>query len=166
MQLLGGDRVDYPENHITVDNRLSWFLGRLNNKFADDAYYVHLKRNRRDVAKSRYNDWLVGMMAAYSQGILEHGQPTPGDELAVCFDYVDCITENIEHFLKDKTKKQTIWIEEAETDFQVFWDAIKAEGDLGAALNEFSLKHGETKIRRDVDATSFDIQFRKEYYGV
>ncbi|MES9978612.1 MAG: hypothetical protein ABW107_07665, partial [Candidatus Thiodiazotropha sp. 6PLUC5] len=31
--LTGDKRIDYPDNHIEADNRLSWILGRIDNKF-------------------------------------------------------------------------------------------------------------------------------------
>ncbi len=48
----GYNRLQYPAHHIEADNRLSWFLGRLENKYGDDAFYVHLKRNIKDTAAS------------------------------------------------------------------------------------------------------------------
>ena len=45
----------YPPNHIEIDNRLSWFLGRLDKIYGDDAFYVHLKRDDLKVAKSYQN---------------------------------------------------------------------------------------------------------------
>ena len=42
----------YNNNHIEIDNRLCWFLGRLDKYYGDNAVYVHLQRNRNKVAKS------------------------------------------------------------------------------------------------------------------
>ena len=39
-------RLGYSENHIEADNRLSWFLGRLDQKFGSEAFYVHLSRDK------------------------------------------------------------------------------------------------------------------------
>jgi len=50
--LFGEERLAYPSNHIEVDNRLSWLLGRLDRKYGDRAVYVHLKRNIHDTAAS------------------------------------------------------------------------------------------------------------------
>ncbi len=50
--ILGPNRLDYPENHIESDNRLSWLLGRLDKKYGDNAYYVHLLRNEKDLVYS------------------------------------------------------------------------------------------------------------------
>lgn len=32
---IGTDRIVYPQNHIESDNRLSWFLGRLEEHYKD-----------------------------------------------------------------------------------------------------------------------------------
>ena len=40
---LGAARLDYPDRHIEADNRLSFFLGKLNARWGDDAHYVHLR---------------------------------------------------------------------------------------------------------------------------
>ena len=50
---IGSDRFAYPPNHIEVDNRLAWMLGRLEQSFGKDAFYVHLKRKPEAVARSR-----------------------------------------------------------------------------------------------------------------
>lgn len=43
--MVGAARMAYPIGHIEVDNRLSWTLGRLDQAFGRDAFYVHLLRN-------------------------------------------------------------------------------------------------------------------------
>ena len=42
----------YNENHIEIDNRLCWFLGRLDQTYGDNAIYVHLKRDKNKIAES------------------------------------------------------------------------------------------------------------------
>jgi len=41
----------YQDNHIEVDNRLSWFLGTLAERYPD-SMFVHLSRNRDAVIES------------------------------------------------------------------------------------------------------------------
>ncbi|MCS3662077.1 hypothetical protein [Salinibacter ruber] len=55
-------RVNYPARHIEVDNRLSWFLGRLDEVYGDDLFYVHLRRNPRATAESFADRYEVGMI--------------------------------------------------------------------------------------------------------
>ncbi|MGI8536746.1 MAG: hypothetical protein ACR2K2_09665 [Mycobacteriales bacterium] len=41
----------YPDQHIEVDNRLAWFLPFRGRDYPD-AYYVHVTRDRDEVARS------------------------------------------------------------------------------------------------------------------
>jgi hypothetical protein len=50
--LLGAERLSYPSRHIEVDNRLAWLLGRLDETYGKDAFYVHLRRDRDATARS------------------------------------------------------------------------------------------------------------------
>ena len=52
--------IIFPDNHIEIDNRLSWFLGTLNENFGNDAIYVHLRRNKYEVAKVTLNAFITG----------------------------------------------------------------------------------------------------------
>ena len=63
--MLGKKHFNYPGNHIETDNRLCWFLGRLDEAYGNDAYYVHLKRNTKDVASSFAKRYSGGIMRAY-----------------------------------------------------------------------------------------------------
>ena len=138
--LLGDEHFKYPKKHIEADNRLSWFLGRLDKAFGDDAFYVHLKRNEIDTAnsfKKRYNN---GIIKAYRKKILM--KITSGsDPLDVALDYYNTVNSNIELFLKDKTKKMTFSLENAKMDFRSFWNSIGAEGSLKFALSEWDVYH-------------------------
>lgn len=57
IQEIGPAHFNYPDNHIESDNRLSWFMGELDEKFGDDAFYVHLIRNKQDTVKSFNKRW-------------------------------------------------------------------------------------------------------------
>lgn len=134
-QLLGPARLDYADQHIEIDNRLCWLLGRLDARFGDDAFYVHLWRDRQAVAESycRRRFGRGSIIRAYSQGILYRSQT----DLADCLDYCDTVNANIRHFLRDKTRALTVDLAQAEADFVRFWEAIGARGDLEAALQEW-----------------------------
>ena len=142
---LGDARLAYPANHIEADNRLSWYLGKLDKQYGDDAVYVHLKRNSSDTASS-YAKRLFpgGIIPAYRKGILQH-LPDDVPDLSVALDYCDTVNSNIEHFLKDKTCKMAFSLENAQQDFQRFWMLIAAEGDLDAALAEFNTTYNPSK---------------------
>ena len=134
--LVGGGRLDYPPRHIEADNRLSWFLGWLERAYGDGAFYVHLKRDELATARSFARRYGSGIIDAYRTGILLGGPPHP-DPLRVCLDYYETVNANIEAFLKDKTKKVGVSLENAKEDFQNFWELVGAEGDLPAALSEW-----------------------------
>ena len=138
---LGEARLDYPDNHIEVDDRLSWLLGRLEEAYGDEAFYVHLKRNDEDTAASRMRRWNKPLMRAYRAGILWDVDPDV-DRLEVARDsqphgelqyrFSSCVTSR---------SRMVIEIETATETFPTFWQRIGAEGDLDAALAEFGRRH-------------------------
>jgi hypothetical protein len=142
---LGPERFNFPNNHIEADNRLSWQLGQLDKNYGQDAFYVHLIRDKEATANSYLNRFLLpkSMIYAYANGIKKSPPEILNNQerLKVCHDYVDTVNTNINGFLKDKPNKMTIKLERIQTDFKVFWKAIKAEGDLEKALGEFNIKH-------------------------
>ena len=136
----GEQRLAYPDDHIEADNRLCWFLGQLDEKYADDAIYVHLRREREAVAASFSKRIDFGILKAYEQGILLHHQHRLS-AFDIALDYIDTVNANIAHFLKDKTNKIDVSIETASTDFADFWEMIGAEGDLDAAIKEWAINY-------------------------
>lgn len=136
----GGRRLAYPDNHIEADNRLSWMLGRLEKKYGNDAFYVHLSRDVGTTADSFAKRMGFGIMKAYRDGILL-GAGEDQSALDLALDYIETIESNIELFLKDKTHKMEFHLESAKTDFEIFWDRIGAEGDLNAALKEWNINY-------------------------
>ena len=135
--------IDYPSNHIEIDNRLSWFLGRLERQYGDNAKYVHLKRNSDKVANSMLNRYNKGIMQAYHKRILLF--KPQATKLEICKDYVHTVNSNIESFLKDKTHVMEINVENFSEDFKKFWNFIDAEGNLEKALEQLSKKHNVSK---------------------
>jgi len=144
--LLGPDRVEYPRRHIEIDNRLSWFLGRLERRWGKEAFYVHLTRDAEATARSFTERYSRGIMLAYRTAILPR-LPREADPLAVARDYCETVNRNIESFLADKPHAMRIDLETAERDFPAFWGRIGAEGDLAAAVAEFGVKHNATRSR-------------------
>jgi hypothetical protein len=137
---LGDKRFQYPDNHIEVDNRLSWFLGRLDKHYGDDAFYVHLKRDNEAVINSFSRRIDFGILKTYEQGILMHPQHrTQSSDIAR--DYVETVNSNIELFLKDKTRTINIQLESIEQDFTEFWNRINAQGNIEEALKEWRVNY-------------------------
>lgn len=139
-RLLGAERLNFPPRHIEADNRLSWFLGRLDRQFGDSTFYVHLKRDDRGVAESMVQRWGSGIQRAYATGIVM-GKSAQHSPLEVCLDFCDTVNSNIEHFLKDKRRKMDFSLKTAKADFTRFWGRIEAQGDLDAALAEWDVRH-------------------------
>ena len=138
---LGEARLAYPDRHIEVDNRLAWFLGRLEEAYGDNAVYVHLQRDVAAVAASYAKRHSKGIMRAYQgQGIVM-GLPTTTAALDVAMDYCNAVNSNIRAFLRDKSQVLEVHVENFEADFVAFWNAIGAEGDLAAARDELLQRH-------------------------
>jgi len=135
-------RLSYPINHIEADNRLSWFLGRLDEKHPG-AFYVHLTRNPRDTIKSFSKRENFGIIKAYKEGILLGGEDNQSSH-DIAADYIHTVESNINYFLKDKTDKMYFKLETAVDDFKVFWKTISAEGNLNAALAEWSINYNKS----------------------
>jgi len=144
VSMLGDPRVDFPPNHIEADNRLSWFLGRLDDAYGDNAVYVHLTRSVGDTAHSLEKRTGFGIMKAYREGImmLEDAEIS-SHQLAL--DYIYTVERNIALFLKDKTRTLAFRLEHARHDFRVFWGLIRAEGNLESALKEWDMAHNASE---------------------
>lgn len=145
--LVGDARLAYPDQHIEIDNRLAWFLGRLEQAFGDAAFYVHLRRDDEATAASHVRRWNKPAMQSYRKGILWDVDPET-DRLALARDLNLTMNSNIELFLRDKSRTMRVDIETATSSFPAFWEAIGAEGDLEAALAELTLRHHEGTAQR------------------
>jgi hypothetical protein len=141
--LSGDARLDYPDQHIEADNRLSWLLGRLDRHYGDRALYVHLQRDPEAVIRSFARRRDFGILRAYHEGILLGSDPAlPAVELAT--DYLETVQANIALFLRDKPHSLQVRLEHWQQDFPCFWQAIGASGDLDAALQEFCVQHNSS----------------------
>lgn len=165
----GEQRLEYPDGHIEVDNRLSWFLGALDTRFGNQAFYIHLRRNPEHVAKSFFMRWRpfrlrrvfgttkaafrdpytvpINVIQAFSNSLIMPNSltRTKRERLELCRFYVDTVNSNIRMFLKDKTQVATIDIESPSVPFTYFWDAIGAEGDFKAALKALSTSYNANR---------------------
>jgi len=140
---LGNNRFNYPNFHIEVDNRLSWLLGKLDKYFGNDAFYVHLKRDKFLTAKSFEKRAGKGIMKAYEgDGILMGSNEK--DKFKIALDYVETVNLNISLFLNNKSNKMDINIENPFEDFILFCNKINAVGDLDKSLKEFQTNHNKS----------------------
>jgi hypothetical protein len=140
-------RVDYPDDHIEVDNHLAWFLGRLDERYGDDAFYVHLKRDLEETAQSRKHREArkidPGLMWAYGQRLIWENDEA--ELIEVCRHYCRTVNANIRLFLRDKSKTMTVRLESAREDFRKFWDRTEATGNLESAVQEWDQRHNRSE---------------------
>lgn len=142
---IGASRLDYPDNHVEVDNRLVWFLGGLDRAFPG-ARYVHLTRDSEEVARSYNRRWhqYQTIVRAWKDGVLMGGRGRP---LPICRDYVANTNENIALFVRDRPSI-TVELERIDSHFPAFWQWIGAEGDLAAAMSEWPKRHNSSAEKR------------------
>lgn len=149
-RMVGDERLMYPENHIEVDNRLSFHLGGLDKKYGNDALYVHLLRDPNKVAKSYNQRWhgFHSIMTGFTQSIkyLKVKNLTEVQKYDLCAEYIKVTNDNIDLFLKDKNKSIKINVENIAEDFKIFWNFINGEGDIEGALKEFKVKYNSTDL--------------------
>jgi hypothetical protein len=142
VNLVGAQRLAYPDRHIEADNRLSWLLGRLDTLYGDNAFYVYLGRELEDAVSSFSKRIDFGIMKAYREGILMDAN-APAEVIAR--DYLDTVHGNIRFFLRDKTNQMQFCLENAKTDFKNFWRCIGAEGELAAAIAEWDTAYNASE---------------------
>lgn len=140
----GDARFAYPANHVEADNRLSWFLGDLHNRFGMAPLYVHLRRDPEAVAASFERRWGRGIIGAFD-GRIVMGTRGEEERRAMCRFYVDVVTANIDAFLRDKPHTMTVWVEEHRRWFPSLWGRLKGQGDLEAAMDEFGVRHNASQ---------------------
>ncbi len=141
--LIGKERLAYPSNHIEIDNRLVWFLGRREEKYGDDAFYVHLMREKEGTAVSHNKRWEneKSIIRAYGKGILMSDHCN----VEICRDFYETVNANIAAFLRGKRLKMVFRMENAVADFSKFWAVIGAEGDLESAIREWAVKYNSSQ---------------------
>lgn len=143
--MIGEERLNYPDNHIEIDNRLAWFLEELDAKYkTDNVEYFHLRRNLEDVIASYAKRMDRGIMKAYKEGVLLGS--TDNTEEEVARDYVQLIRRRISRFQERPEHGWILDLENIKKEFSSFWGYIEAEGDLGAALIEWDTKHNATEL--------------------
>lgn len=140
-------RLDYPDRHIEVDHRLSFFLGTLAERFDPaETVWVHLTRDPEETAASWVRRFGVegGMMQAWGAGVIANKAVPRGRRLDLAESYVATVTDNITGFLRDKPLVVRAEIEDPHDPFDRLWDMIGAVGDRQAAHAELAVRHNPT----------------------
>jgi hypothetical protein len=145
-RLVGDERLNYPPDHIEVDNRLSWFLGPLAARFPDETtLYVHLVRDHDAVVDSFARRWdspfRASIIRAFGHGIVMRTSDWPEDEIrGVCSTYVSTVNDNIREFLRHRDAVEVDIANGIEMLPRIA-DRIGAAGDIEAALAELAVHH-------------------------
>ena len=143
---LGAGRFAYPSNHIEVDNRLSWMMGPLIEKFGRDpheVHYVHLKREKTATSAS-FAKRKHGLMAAWTNGVVMYGKEYSQSAYSLAaLDMVDCINANITRCLIG-VPHTVVQLEEIFEQWPNFWETIRAEGSLKASLAEWNVRYNSS----------------------
>ncbi len=77
--------------------------------------------------------------------------PKEPDSIEWIMEFIDTVTKNIEHFISDKSQVMRIRMEDANEQFPKFLEWIGAEGDLDAAVDEWTVRHNLGKKNRLID---------------
>lgn len=149
---VGKARLTYPDQQIEVDNRLAWMLGELDERFGPRAFYVYLRRDREETARSFERRW--GNRRSIIRGFAECILSTTEFDLEVCRSYVDCVDANIRMFLKDKPQHLEINLADAAGGYREFWRRIGARGDLDAALRTLSTAYNASQAQSSTNGNS------------
>lgn len=148
-RFVGEERFAYPNDHIEVDNRLSWMLGSLADRFdGTDVFYVHLRRDASEVVRSFARRWDDGNRAsiirAFAHGIIQRRPDWPTDDIErVCRFYVEVVTANVSAFLATRPSME-MWLPYLRADFPDFMERIGAIGRLEAIRSTLSEVHNRT----------------------
>jgi hypothetical protein len=158
-------RLDYPDDHIEADNRLSWFVGTLVKRYPD-ALFVSLTRDPEAVVGSyrhRFRDtWAplgrlrsdlvravrhrhrLSIVDGFAHSIVYRDAPLHGAEVdEVLRLFVETVNDNVDLALEGRHHLR-LHLETLVDEFPAFWDRIGAEGDLAAALDELRVRHNAT----------------------
>jgi hypothetical protein len=143
---IGELRLDYPPGHIEADNRLSWFLGRLEERYGDEAFYIHMLRDEEAVARSYLKRWKSDHSIIYGYRTAIVPNPDPAiPPLEVVLDLCRTVNANVRAFLRGKAHAETVHLETAEADFARVWDRAGFEGDRAAALGEWRIPYNASR---------------------
>ena len=135
--------LDFPRDHIEVNNRLIWVAGQLERRYAD-AFYVHLTRDAEAVARSFAARGTDGpkILGAWRRTICQGSQR---ELIADARQYCAAVNSLIGHFLDSvdpaRLRSMRFALERAETDWPVFCRLIFAKGDIKAGASEFNTRH-------------------------
>ena len=136
--------LDYPDNHIEVNNRLVWYLGLLDKKFPD-ARFVHLMRDPESTALSyakkkagnEFNIIRTWRSSIRMGWYVRQGKDEERTVLDDCREYVDAVNGLVSSWLAGHPQSWIRVFIEDSSSFERFWNWAGMDGDLNAALATF-----------------------------
>ena len=144
-------RLDYPDQHIEVDNRLVWFLGGLGRHFDDtETFYVHLTRDPQQVARSYLERWHINVSIVrhfYHGVLMRKEKPTPAEALDACHEFVTAVDDNISEFLSVRQNWCEVRLEHFAEDFLRFMTQAGLSGDREAMVSVLQQRQNTSKRR-------------------
>lgn len=149
-RLLLPERLNYPANHIEVDNRLSSYLPLLGQAYSEDTGYVFLKRDQSKSAASYTQRWnlSISVVRAHATAtLMSPGPKTPEERLAISEDYIQLTTRKIEDFLSRQPRTVVVDLDTLTEDFSRFWADFGLQGSLEGALDELKIHHNQNSFR-------------------
>jgi hypothetical protein len=145
--MLGENRFAYPISHIEADNRLTWFLGPLGDRFTNPkVLYINLIRDTDKTVDSflhrlRNSQYRASIISAFAHGIvMKPGDWTAAEEAEVAKLYVSTVQSNINQFISTRNSL-TVKLEDGGESFRRFLQEISAEGDEERILETWLQVH-------------------------
>lgn len=142
-------RLDYPDNHVEIDNRLVWFLSSLEKIYkTEDTFYVYLKRDKEEVIKSYIKRWYVKssiVRGMFNNILMCEGHASYSEKYQSCELYVDTVEDAIESFGARNKNYAVVSLGNIKEDFSNFVTQAGVRCDLEKALSEFDTKTNENQ---------------------
>jgi len=131
----------YPDWHVESDNRLSWMLGSLAEKFPE-ARYIHLIREQEQCARSfeARADYPGASIRGFGAGILGRGEAFQAERYQAALRMWEVVNANIREFLWARPH-ETALLEDLPERVPALWAFAGAEGALAAAIAEARIHH-------------------------
>lgn len=152
----GPERITFPDAHIEVDCRLTFYLGLLRETYPD-ALYINAVRDPQAVALSyaqRMSDAQSPLMFlarrlrstpslsdAHAHHIVKgNWRLGPDQRLKAMLDMVAAVNANI-RAATSTARYLEVDIDDPDEAFRLAWQSMGAEGDLDGALQELRTAH-------------------------
>ena len=141
-RLLLPERLQYPDSHIEVDNRLVHYLELLAEQYSEDAGFVYLTRDPKAIVDSYLRRWHLSISAVRAHGtstLLRAGGIDRDDRRQITWDYVRLLDTRIRWHMARHEHSYELDGAELRSQLAAFWDHFHlGDGvkEAAAALEE------------------------------